>query len=142
MSSINSVVIVGNLTRDPELKTLPSGAQVCELGVAVNERIKRGDQWEDYANFFDVSVFGGQATSCANYLSKGRQVAVKGRLRQSRWEKDGAKRSKVAIVAEDVQFIGPRDQQQQAAGGVPFSAEGLAPAAPAAGGFADDDIPF
>lgn len=110
MNSINHVVIVGHLTRDPELKATPSGTSVCELGVAVNERVKRGETWEDLASFFDVTVFGSQAQTCADYLAKGRQVAVSGRLRQNRWEtQDGQKRSRVTIIADLVQFIGARE---------------------------------
>ena len=110
--SINRVILVGNLTRDPELRALPSGTSVCQLGIAVNDRVKDRDtgEWTDYANFFDVSVFGRQAESCAQYLSRGRQVAIDGRLRWRQWEtQDGQKRSKVEVVADSVQFIGPRE---------------------------------
>lgn len=109
--SINRVVLVGNLTRDPELRALPSGTSVCQLRVAVNDRIKDRNtgEWTDYANYFDVSVFGQQGEACAQYLSRGRQVAIEGRLRWSEWERDGQKRQKVDIVADNVQFIGPRD---------------------------------
>jgi single-strand DNA-binding protein len=109
--SINRVVLVGNLTRDPELRALPSGTSVCQLRVAVNDRIKDRNtgEWTDYANYFDVSVFGQQGENCAQYLSRGRQVAIEGRLRWSEWERDGQKRQKVDIVADNVQFIGPRD---------------------------------
>jgi len=110
--SINRVVLVGNLTRDPELRALPSGTSVCQLGIAVNDRVKdrTTGEWTDYANFFDVSVFGRQGESCAQYLSRGRQVAIDGRLRWRQWEnQEGQKRSKVEVVADSVQFIGPRE---------------------------------
>jgi single-strand DNA-binding protein len=110
--SVNRVVLVGNLTHDPELRSLPSGFQVCQLRIAVNDRVKDREtgEWTDYANYFDVSVFGGQAERCAQYLAKGRAVAVDGKLRWRQWEtQDGQKRSKVEVVADNVQFIGPRD---------------------------------
>jgi len=154
--SINSVVIVGNLTRDPELRATPSGTSVCSLRVAVNDRVKDPNtgEWGDKANYFDVDVFGGQGERCAQYLNRGRQVAVSGRLRWREWEtQDGQKRQAVSILADNVQFIGPRDgggdfaqrgAQQQPAGqrqGTDFNDSGLTPPA---GDFgeADDDIPF
>lgn len=117
--SVNSVVIVGNLTRDPELRATPSGTSVCSLRVAVNDRVKDPvtGEWGDKANYFDVDVFGGQGERCAQWLSRGRQVAVSGRLRWREWEtQDGQKRQAVSIVADNVQFIGPRDGGDFAAG--------------------------
>src|SRR4051794_36062785 len=111
-ANINRVVLVGNLTRDPELKNLPSGTNVCSLRIAVNSRRKdETGQWVDKPNYFSVSVFGNQAESCAQYLSKGRPVAIDGRLDWREWEaKDGSgKRESVEIVAESVQFLGGRD---------------------------------
>ncbi len=105
MANINRVTITGNLTRDPDLRALPSGMAVCELGVAVNHRRKdqATDQWIEEPNYFNVVVFGSQGENCAQYLSKGRPVAVDGRLRWSSWEdkNGGGKRSKVEIVAAD-----------------------------------------
>lgn len=120
MASINRVVIVGNLTRDPDQRQLPSGSNVTELGVAVNHRYKnrQTDQWVEEPNYFNVVVFGAQGDACANYLSKGRPVAVDGRLRWSSWDdkNGGGKRSKVDIVADTVQFLGSRgDDSGQAA---------------------------
>jgi len=149
--SINRVVLVGNLTRDPEPRQLPSGTSVCSLGIAVNDRIKdkTTGEWTEYANFIDVDVFGAQGESCARFLSKGRQVAIEGKLRWRSWEKDGQKRSKVSVVADNVQFIGPREGGSgggESAGGarsgesVPFNDGGLDVAGE---DFArDDDIPF
>ena len=157
--SINSVVIVGNLTRDPELRATPSGTSVCSLRVAVNERVKDPNtgEWGDRANYFDVDVFGGQGERCAQYLTRGRQVAVEGRLRWREWEtQEGQKRQAVSIVADNVQFIGPRE------GGGRGGGQGGSAAQPAAGAAlgadstspgprharrrrlrrADDDIPF
>jgi single-strand DNA-binding protein len=109
MASTNVVVLCGNLTRDPELKSV-GDTSVCELGVAVNERRKKGEEWVEQAHFFDVSVWGKQGESCAEYLSKGRQVVVSGRLDYRFWEADdGSKRSKVSVVAHSVQFVGSRD---------------------------------
>ena len=155
--SINSVVIVGNLTRDPELRATPSGTSVCSLRVAVNDRVKdpTSGEWGDKPNYFDVDVFGGQGERCAQYLAKGRQVGVAGRLRWREWEtQDGQKRQAVSIMADNVQFIGPRDagaggggfggqQPARTQGGAAFNNEG--PSAPPKGDFAetgDDDIPF
>jgi single-strand DNA-binding protein len=110
---VNVVVITGNLTRDPELRSTGGGTSVCELRVAVNSRRKNGQtgQWEDKPNFFDVVVFGAQADNCATYLQRGRPVAVEGRLDWREWEaKDGSgKRQAVQIIANTIQFLGSRD---------------------------------
>jgi single-strand DNA-binding protein len=144
-ASINRVVLVGNLTRDPELKSTPSGTPVCSLRIAVNSRRKdETGQWADKPNYFSVSVFGNQAESCSQYLSKGRPVAIDGRLDWREWQaQDGAKREAVEIVAESVQFLGSRGDA--AAGGdspqfVPAGAAGEN--ADFAASAADDDIPF
>jgi single-strand DNA-binding protein len=149
-SNINVVVITGNLTKDPELRSTGGGTSVCELRVAVNSSRKNGQtgQWEDKANYFDVVVWGAQGENCANYLSKGRPVAVEGRLDWSEWEaKDGSgKRQKVQIVAKSVQFLGSRDGGGGGNGSftpssdVPADSSDFAGAA--AGGGGDDDIPF
>ena len=110
-SNINVVVITGNLTRDPELRSTPSGTSVCKLRVAVNSRRKdQSGNWVDKPNYFDVTVWGAQGENCANYLSKGRPVAVEGRLDWREWEdKEGGKRQSVEIIANSVQFLGSRD---------------------------------
>jgi single-strand DNA-binding protein len=111
-SNINVVVITGNLTRDPELRSTPSGTSVCKLRVAVNSRRKDGQsgEWMDKPNYFDVTVWGAQGENCATYLSKGRPVAVEGRLDWHEWEdNDGKKRQGVEIIANSVQFLGSRD---------------------------------
>lgn len=166
-TNINTVTLTGNLTRDPELRSLPSGMSVCELGLAVNESVKNPQtgEWEERANFFDVTVWGRQGETCARYLAKGRPVAISGRLRWESWEQDGQKRSKVKVVANAVQFLGGRDEGAGGGGGygggqsftpqtsdVPTHAGDFQPAAPAptpngggyggGGGPADDDIPF
>jgi single-strand DNA-binding protein len=154
--SINSVVILGNLTRDPELRATPGGTSVCSLRVAVNDRVKDPNtgEWGDKPNYFDVDVFGAQGERCSQYLARGRQVAIAGRLRWREWEsQDGQKRQAVSIVADNVQFIGPREgggqggsgfgggQPARQAGGAPFNDAGLG--GPPPSDFADeDDIPF
>ena len=115
--NINRVVLVGNLTRDPELRHTPSGTPVCSLRLAVNTRRKdETGQWTDKPNYFDITVWGQQGENCAQYLSKGRPVAVDGRLEWREWEaQDGAKRQAVEVVAESVQFLGGRQDGESAA---------------------------
>lgn len=144
--NINRVIITGNLTRDPELRSLPSGFAVCKLGVAVNGRRKNASgEWEDKANFFDVTVFGAQGENAAKYLSKGRPVAIDGRLEWSQWETEGQKRQKVEIVADSVQFLGGRDES---AGGPPAPRgdvtvdDGDFGPPPQVDSAVDEDIPF
>src|ERR687883_1589075 len=108
-ASINRVVLVGNLTRDPELRHTPGGTAVTSLRIAVNSRRRdESGQWTDKPNYFDVSVFGNQAESCAQYLSKGRPVGIDGRLDWREWDAtDGSgKRQAVEIIADTVQFLG------------------------------------
>ena len=142
MANINRVVLVGNLTKDPELRHTPSGTAVCKLRLAVNTRQKDAQgNWGDKPNYFDVTVWGNQGESCAQYLSRGRPVAVDGRLDWREWEaQDGSKRQAVEIIAESVQFLGSRGDgeaqpQYVPAGSVAADTSDFAPAA-------DDDIPF
>lgn len=158
-SNVNVVVITGNLTKDPELRSTGGGTSVCELRVAVNSRRKDGQsgQWVDKPNYFDVVVWGAQGENCANYLSKGRPIAVEGRLDWREWEaKEGGKRQAVQIVANSVQFLGSRDGsggQAPANGGgggfnspssdVPVDNSDFESAgASGGGGGSEDDIPF
>jgi single-strand DNA-binding protein len=109
-SDLNSVVIVGRLTRDPELKAVGQ-TSVCNLGIANNYSTKVNEVWEDRPNFFDVQVWGRRGEVCAEHLTKGRQVVIKGQLRWRSWEaQDGTKRSAVSINADEVQFVGPREE--------------------------------
>ena len=157
MANINRVILVGNLTRDPELRSTGSGLSVCTIRIAVNNRRKKGDtgEWVEEPNYFNVTTFGAQADNVARFRAKGRQVAVDGRLSWSEYEaKDGSgKRERVEVIADTVQFIGPREGGSGGSGGGgggEWSAPAAAPA-PAAdipdawsGGAAaqDDDIPF
>jgi single stranded DNA-binding protein len=100
-SNINSVVVTGNLTRDPELRHTPGGTPVCKLRIAVNTRRKSSDgNWEDKPNYFDVTVWGAQGENCSTYLVKGRPVAISGRLEWREWEGEGGKRQAVEIIAD------------------------------------------
>lgn len=107
-ASINRVVLVGNLTRDVELRHTPGGQPVAKLRLAVNSRAKDANgNWGDKPNYFDVTVWGNQAESCATYLAKGRKCAVDGRLDWREWDaQDGTKRQAVEIIADSVQFLG------------------------------------
>jgi len=106
MVDINRVVLVGRLTRDAELKSISSGQAVCKFSIAVNRRRKNGDQWEDEPNFFDVVLWGRSGETLHQYLVKGKLVGVDGELRQDRWQQDGQNRSKVEIVANNIQLLG------------------------------------
>ena len=112
-TNINRVVLTGNLTRDPELRSLPSGMSVCSLRIACNTRRKNNStgEWEDKPNYFDVTVWGAQGENCARFLSKGRPVALDGRLEWREWEEreTGNKRQAIDIIADAVQFLGGRD---------------------------------
>ncbi len=144
MANINRVVLVGNLTRDPELRHTPSGMAVCKLRVAVNTRQKdqATGQWGDKPNYFDVTVWGNQGESCSQFLSKGRPVAIDGRLDWREWDaQDGTKRQAVEIIADNVQFLSGRE-------GMPGEERQFVPANATAGAddfsaaTGDDDIPF
>jgi single-strand DNA-binding protein len=145
MASFNRVILVGNLTRDPELRYIPSGSAVSEIGLAVNDRVKKGDQWVD-------------AEVANEYLSKGSSILIEGRLKLDSWEKDGQKRSKLRVIAEKMQMLGGREggggggarsgggnrvasgarSSQQPADDYGSYDDG----APSGGGFPDDEIPF
>ena len=150
MANINRVVLVGNLTRDPELRHTPSGMAVCSLRLAVNTRRKDSSgQWTEKPNYFDVTVWGNQGENCAQYLAKGRPVAIDGRLEWREWDaQDGTKRQAVEVVADTVQFLGGRDGDSGFSGGGGGGGNQFVPAAAASSGAdadftsADDDIPF
>jgi single-strand DNA-binding protein len=136
--NINRVTITGNLTHDPEVRALPSGASVCGLRVACSTRRKNADsgEWKDKPNYFDVSVWGASGENCARFLSKGRPVAIDGRLEWREWETDdGHRRQAVEIVADVVKFLG---SPPASAGAGEEALESAEPALAAAAG----DVPF
>jgi len=129
MSAINRVVLVGNLTRDPELRSTATGTSVCRLRVACSARWRSSDsgEWTDKPNYFDVSVFGGSAEACGRFLEKGRPVAIDGRLDWHEWETDtGERRQAVGVIADNVQFLASR----------------VGPALEAEGDLEEEPIPF
>lgn len=133
MNGLNSVTLGGNLTRDPELRYTHGGTAVLSMSVAVNESRKDGNgEWTDYPNFIDMTLFGKRAEGVSDYLSKGTYVAVTGRLRQNRWEKDGQMRSKVEVVVDNINFrsAGQRSERETYA------------EQPEDAGAYDEDIPF
>ena len=134
---INRVILVGRLTRDPELRYTPSGVAVTRFSIAVNRKVKRKEEWVDEVSFFDITVFGNQGENCAKFLAKGRPVFVDGELNQRRWEQqDGTKRSKIEVIANKIQFLYPRPE-----GGAPEPVEEEGPEA-GPPPIEDDDIPF
>ena len=156
-TNINRVVLTGNLTRDPELRSLPSGMSVCSLRVACNTRRKNNSsgEWEDKPNYFDVTVWGAQGENCARFLSKGRPIALDGRLEWREWQdKEGNTRQSIDIIADSVQFLSSREDGQGGGSGGGFTPRSDVPVnesdfqqvgAPAGNGAAtasDDDIPF
>jgi single-strand DNA-binding protein len=161
MASFNRVVLVGNLTRDPELRYIPSATAVSEIALAVNDRVKRNDQWVDETTFVDITMWGRTAEVANEYLSKGAPVLIEGRLKLDTWEKDGQKRSKLKVVCERMQMLGGRDgggrggAQRASGSGRSGSAGGggsegsyddsydsSAASAPGPAGFPPDEIPF
>lgn len=109
MASFNKVILMGNLTKDPEVRYTPSGTAVASFGLAVNRRYKQGDETKEEVCFIDIVVFGKQAETSGQYLSKGQGVIVDGRLQQRRWDaEDGQKRSKHEVVAQSIQFLPKR----------------------------------
>lgn len=140
MAGINKLILVGNLTRDPEVKYSQGGMAICKLGLAVNERVKKGDEWADDVEFFRVTLFGKTAENAGQYLQKGRQVYVEGRLKTDKYkDKEGVERTSVEVVANLIQFLGSGGGER-----APRS-EGHGPAPdapPASDGFIDDDLPF
>ena len=151
--SINRVIISGNRTRDPDLRSTASGMAVLSLGVAVNDR-RRNQQtgeWEDYPNFVDCTMFGTRAESLARFLPKGTKVTIEGKPRWSQWERDGQKRSKLEVVVDDLEFMSSRNGGQQGGynnggyGNQSYAPADPAPAAPVietSSSVYDEDIPF
>lgn len=101
----NRIILIGNLTKDPELRYTPQGTPVASFRIAVNSRYKQGEESREEALFIDVVTFGKQAETCSQYLNKGKSVLVEGRLQERKWESDGQQRSKVEVVAQTVRFL-------------------------------------
>ncbi len=163
-TNINRVILTGNLTRDPELRSTGSGFQICSLRLAVNSRRKdnQSGQWIDEPNYFDITVFGAQGENCSRFLSKGRPVAIDGRLKWREWtdQNSGQKRQAVEVIADSVQFLGGGEGGGGGQGGggygseqsftpppsdVPSDTSDFQPAGATANGHStpsDDDIPF
>ncbi len=152
MASYNKVMLMGNLTRDIELRQLPSGASIATIGLAVNEKYKdKNEQWVERVNFIDCEMFGRRAEVMAQYLSKGSPVFIEGRLRLDTWQdkNDGSNRSKLKVVVENFEFIGGGQGGGGGGGGGRSSSPRRQPAGQQSGGgddYADqvspDDIPF
>lgn len=118
MADVNRVIEIGHLTRDEELKYTPGGMAIGNVSIAVNRRVKKGQEWVDESNYFDVVIFGKQAESLQRFLTKGKQIAVDGFLKQDRWkDQNGVNRSRISIVANDIQLLGGRDNGNQSNGG-------------------------
>ncbi|MDO4854224.1 MAG: single-stranded DNA-binding protein [Coriobacteriia bacterium] len=152
--SINKVLISGNLTRDPELRSTASGTSVLSFGVAVNDR-RRNQQtgeWEDYPNFIDCTMFGNRAESVSRFISKGSKVAIEGKLRWSQWERDGQRRSKIEVIVDEIEFMSSRNGAAPANGAPTYQAPAYQQQAPAYqvpqaapvvdASVYDEDIPF
>lgn len=144
MADLNKVMLLGRLTRDPEVRYTPKGTAVGDLGLAINNRFKAQDgSWKEETTYVDVEVWGRQAETAKEYLSKGREVFVEGELKLDQWEQDGQKKSKLKVRGMRVQFIGGREgggsrpQRSSDSQGPPPPRDEDAPA-PAD----DDDIPF
>ena len=140
MASFNRVILMGNLTRDPEVRQSQSGTFIAKAGLAVNERMPDGQGgWRDQASFIDLVVFGKQAESFQKWFHKGSPCLVEGKLRQSTWDdrETGKKRSKLEVIVDRWHFVGSRDQQQQ-----PRTAPAAAAEFPAESDFRPDDVPF
>jgi single-strand DNA-binding protein len=140
MASFNKVILIGNLTRDPELKYTPKGTAACQIGMAVNRKW-RNEQGQDQeeVTFLDVQSWGKQAEAISKYLRKGSPLFVEGRLKLEEWEKDGKKQSKLRVVLESFQFLGGAKQEGQQA---PKAASAAPTASPDGPPPEDDDVPF
>ena len=137
MASFNRVILLGNLTRDPELRYIPSGMAVTDIRLAINDRRKgQNGEWIEETTFVDVTLWGRQAEIASEYLTKGSPLLVEGRLKLDSWEKDGQKHSKLRVVGEKMQLLGSRGGSGGAPGG---GGPGARSASEAGGGDFDDD---
>jgi single-strand DNA-binding protein len=137
-SSFNKVILVGNVTRDIELRYIPSGTAVADIGLAINERVKKGETWQEETCYVECTAFGRTAEVANEYASKGSPLLIEGRLRFSSWEKDGQKRSKLTVLIDKLQLLGSKSDRQER------------PAEPVSAGvtegeadpFEDQEVPF
>ena len=114
MASFNKVILIGNLTKDPEIRYTPNGTAVASFSIAINRKYKQGDELKEEVCYIDIVVFGKQAETCGQYIKKGNAIIVDGRLNQRRWEtEDGQKRSKHEVVAQSVRFLSKRDDSSK-----------------------------
>ena len=140
MASYNRVILVGNLTRDPELKYTPQGAAVCNFALAVNRQYKGSDgEMKKEVSFFNIVVWGKVGENCGKFLKKGSSALVEGRLATRSWEKDGQKRTVTEIVAENVQFLSSPRTDRSSDQGAPAEEDPYQNAAPPSDG---SDVPF
>ena len=149
MTDINRVILVGRLVKDAELKFTSASTPVARFSVAVNRSRKNGDQWEEEVSYIDIVLWGRSAESISRFLTKGKQVAVEGELRQNRWEQDGQQRSKLEVVAGNVQLLGSGTPAGNGNGNAPsqgqqggFNRKSAPASAPEPDHFDDDGIPF
>ena len=144
MASFNRVILVGNLTRDVDVRFTKTGTPVTDLGLAVNDRVKRNDEWVDETTFVDITLWGRTAEIAGEYLSKGSPVLIEGRLKLDTWEQDGQKRHKLHVVGERMQMLGGKSGG--GGGGARRNASAAEEAVAATGDHAEnapqDDIPF
>lgn len=132
---INKVILCGNLTRDPELRSTAGGTNVLSFSLAVNERVKNADgEWADRPSYIDCTFFGKRAEGLSRFMRKGMKVCAEGKLRLNQWEKDGQKRSKLEVIVDEVEFVSPRAEGSES------RSEGRFEAVPAT--LYDDEIPF
>ena len=136
MNDINSIVLIGRLTKDADIAYTPGGTARLNLSIAVNRSIKQGEKWQDKASFFDITLWGKTAENISKFATKGKQLAVTGYLDQQRWEKDGKNYNKIAIIADSVQLLGGNTNNNNNA--VPQPAQNYVPA----GDEFPEQIPF
>ena len=131
MASFNKVLLIGNLTRDPELRYTSGGTAVASFGLAVNRKFKQGEEWKDEVCFVDITVWAKQGENCTEYLNKGSQAFIEGRLNYQTWEdkQSGQQRSKLEVVANNVQFLTKQGDKKDRGSGSSSVSD-------------DDDVPF
>ena len=143
--SINKVLISGNLTRDPELRSTARGVNILSIGVAVNDRRRNANgEWDDYPNYIDCTIFGVRAESLSRILTKGMKVAIEGKLRWSQWERDGQKRSKIEVIVDELELMSRNNNNSDSSSYNNSSSYNAAPApvVDTSASMYDEDIPF